>query len=316
MRALAICLSLAMATGASVGCATDPQSGPEGVGELQIPLTTTGNDGSIFRLDARFVVTDVNTGQAQVIDGSGDSPSLAVSVASGAYTVAIADDFQLSRSRDGVSFQAVPAVLGSQNPVTTFVSPGAATSVFFFFLVANDGPDQNATILISFGVSPRRGQLVATLFVNAATGVFAPYLGAPAPSFTAPYVIGGEGVFSERRVHEFFSGPVGMTVTSDTVGVLRSLAPAMTGGFLLFRFEARADDSQRFSLNFQSSSSGAFSQLIASSEDLQPRVSVNPMSGIPNDPVLSSFRTTVSFLLESGLGGNTMTGDIDLQFAP
>lgn len=80
-------------------------------------------------------------------------------------------------------------------------------------------------------------------------------------------------------------------------------------GFLSFSTAVAADDSQAFNLDLSSATSGF--ALHAATVDLQPRLPVAPGTRIPNDPLLSSFRTSVPFLItQNGSNVSSMSGTL------
>jgi hypothetical protein len=318
MRSVATWLCAVMALSA-VGCATAGQGGDLGtVGELQLPLVTTAADGATYRLTATFQATDVNSGASEQFDASGEETSLTVALPSSSYRFEILPGFSLARSASGAPFVPVDAVLASANPMTVIVQSGQTTFLFFQFLVPAANNEADGFLHISFGVLLQRGQLVGTMSVQTANGIFTPYVGAPPVSFVAPYAIGGEGVFSTPPAHEFFSSGVGLRVDNDPIGVVAQLAPSFSGGFLAFRIEVAPDLGQSLNLRLSSTGANGLSELFVATADLQPRVPVEPSQGIPNDPVRSGFRANVPFSLTfSDAGGfSVMSGQLDLQFAP
>jgi hypothetical protein len=264
-------------------------------------------------LSARLVVIDIGTGVGQEFDASGDAPVLQLSLAPGNYQVILADGFVLERSVAGGLFEPVRAVLASAKTLIVNILPNGSTFISFVFLVANDQAD--GVLNVSFGVAVQGGQLVGTLFIDVADGAFEPYLTAPPPSFVAPYLITSEASISNPPTHAFFTGTVGFTVASDSVGVLAELAPGLAGGTLSFEIETRPDDSQRFQLAFTSAFTAPLTQFFLQTDDLQPRVPVNDVR-IADDPVRSRFRAVIPFQLVGATGNDAALGRIDLQFQP
>jgi hypothetical protein len=165
--------ALAAAVPLAQGCATDRATQEEPTGDLVISLTQSGPHGEIYQLiNATFDIenTRVSTTVNTTIDSSG--PQLSVSLPPGLTQVFLRDGWTLQKSTDGgLTFQPVPALLGSLNPNSTRILANQPVFIRFDFLIR----EVNGTLQISLGVIPEPRELAGGYVVQTATGKLAGY---------------------------------------------------------------------------------------------------------------------------------------------
>ncbi len=126
---LAACVAGAAVVGA---CATfDEDADVETTGKASLPLTTVGASGTEYRLDAAtFAISGPTTTTLE----SGAEETLEVDLASGSYTITLAQGWQLLATVDGVTAP-VEAELVSPNPLPFTIVDETTTDVVFQFEV-------------------------------------------------------------------------------------------------------------------------------------------------------------------------------------
>lgn len=319
MRSAAIYLSIVLALGSLAGCATGEPDGDEvgEVGELVLPLVATSQGGT-YRLSGTFVVLDPQ-GSRHEVDASGTQSSVSIELEPGHYSVSINPDFILERSSNGGTFQPITAVLASEEWQSIIISRGHTTFLTFLFLIPGAAPSERELLSISFDVIQQQGQLIVTLTVHSATGIYAPYATSSPPSFTVPCAqVGGAGGGIEPNPWtEGFMGGLAQFVTNDSIGRLKERERSFVGGSARHRIDVLDDDRQTFTLTLRSADDR--STFSVSSNDLLPRVPTSHPQRLPENPFFANLRTQLPFQYTfSNFGpfpqNNTMTGIADLQF--
>ncbi|AKJ00496.1 putative lipoprotein [Archangium gephyra] len=107
---------------------------PQEAGTLQLPLSTPGADGKVYRLvGATFHITGTQT--VTVSDTAADT--VQTTLQAGSYTIELASGWTMERAdAPGV---AVPATLRSPNPLPFFVKKNETTQVRFLFKLPGEG---------------------------------------------------------------------------------------------------------------------------------------------------------------------------------
>jgi hypothetical protein len=235
---------LAMLAVVAAACVAPSDDHPA-EGRVSIPLTSTGDDGMIYRLaNATFELT--GPGGTQVVNGNADVPSVTVELPPGLTSVLLRPGWMLSRSNDGGgSFTPVSALLGSANPLTLRVLADTSTNLSFEFLVRNP----NGMLTVRFGVTATPRQLAGGMTITAGTGDLVAYAGKRL-DFSIYFSLGQlsrnvEVDGSKTLVYD--AGAVATEFFNDAIGTLTGVvAPAMAGGFLEYQITAKADGTQEF----------------------------------------------------------------------
>lgn len=250
---LALAVVGAAALGAA-GCA-DPSSQPQGeLGTLQVPLTSTSGDGTIYRLSsATFDITSPSG--LTVIDGNPALPSITVELAPGLASIALRPDWVLTRSTDGGStFQQVSALLGTSNPLAFRILADTAQTLSFHFLVRNP----NGEVTVRFGVDDSPRQLAGGVRFNSASAPGGPPTGALAPYVNARLDFSTYFTLDAAPAHAvepdgskssiYSSSSFATEFYNDSFGYLRdTVGPSLAGGFLEYKVTAKTDGTQEVS---------------------------------------------------------------------
>ena len=247
MRFCSVLFSAAIVSVAALagGC-TQPaaQPGPP-VTEtaITIPLLQQFN-GKVYRLSANFQVTGPDN-SVQRIDGTGDDPSVTVSVTPGINKIEVLDGWTLSRSTDGgMTFSPVSAALATMNPVNLIIGANQDVTWVFEFIVR----DTNTTLHITFGVDETPRQLNASLFINGGFNEFSVYQNTQiqlAIFFEAFPQTTTEA--DGTKDLQYFVSTSSLDIFGDTKGLLAPLADQFAGGFITFTTRAHVDGTQDFS---------------------------------------------------------------------
>lgn len=259
LGSIATSLSAALVLAAAVavlgaGCA-DSASQPQGErGTVQVPLTTTTGDGTIYRLSS--ATFDINgPSGVTVVDGNPAVPSITVQLPPGLASINLRPNWVLTRSTDGgSSFQQVSALLGTANPLSFRVLADTAQTLSFHFLVR----DPNGQLTVRFGVDDSPRQLAGGFRFNSAsapsgppTGALAPYVNARLDFSTyftldapAAHVVEADGAKSSV----YSSSNFATEFYNDSLGYLRDqVGPSLTGGYLEYKVTAKTDGTQELS---------------------------------------------------------------------
>lgn len=161
----ALCLALLLVTCGALGCAGEIDATPAGdVGHLQIPLTTSADDGATYVLST--AIFDCYGPTTESFVAPDDGTDISAAVALGDYSIVLRDGWQLSRRQDDGTLVPVVAELASKNPLPVRVLPSAATNAAFEFLLGGGG----GTLRISFGVATRVAVIAGHLHVDSDLG--------------------------------------------------------------------------------------------------------------------------------------------------
>jgi len=217
-------------------CATEPA--PTEASALEIPLITSGPDGTQYRLsNPTFVITGPTS---QTVVANGDEESFQVSLAPGLYDVRLIDGWSIEHTRTDGTVEVLPAILGSHNPQQVRVFADTRAFLFFDFFIRN----QNGTLTVSFGVDPQPRQIVGALRPSTGTGVFAAYAGQVIDYsfyFTTPDQA-TETTATGERVRNHYVGSIAAEFFNDAGGVLAgAVAADLTGGYLEYSSRLKAD---------------------------------------------------------------------------
>jgi hypothetical protein len=110
--------------------ADDPETGT-----VAVSLTGHAPSGTTYRLrQAEIIITGPGATRVFHTEDDPDRTALSTPLPPGAYTLAIPVGWSLDRERPDGTFEPVPATLGSPNPASFTVAPGAATRVTLRFL--------------------------------------------------------------------------------------------------------------------------------------------------------------------------------------
>lgn len=242
-------------------CATDPGagSGPQGpTGELVISLTQPGPHGELYHLaNAVFQIVHTDDGTTIFVDGSGSDAQATVSLPAGIANITLLEGWSLEKSTDGgVTFQPVPALLGSPNPNGVRILANQPAFMEFAFLIRQT----SGTLAITLGIVADPRELAGGVVVQSADGDLAGYaLGtARTLDFGVFYkLLSLESVTlsdgTRQHLYTAFGqqgslGPVPLPSTAvaaefynDEIGTLSELAAGFTGGSLTYAVSARPD---------------------------------------------------------------------------
>jgi hypothetical protein len=215
-RAIAVCLLLLTALVA--GCSPDDSDLSEGeLGTLQVPLTSTGADGSLYELSGTLTVT----GPAGMLTFDlAESDTFEVALPPGQYSVELSSFLV---SKDGVPLS--DAVLVSPNPQSVAIRPRLPATVVFRFV-------RGGGLVVDFSVD-ERGFWFAGEFtvgedaagqipVDQPTGLFAQYAGVTIGFFilfdnltSVSYFEGSTG----QKFHEYVAEGAHLSFDGDPHGV-------------------------------------------------------------------------------------------------
>lgn len=110
-------------------------------GTVALPLTTTTDEGTIYRLrDGSFHIgTSGGLGLGLSTEDAPDATALHADLDAGSYSVTLAEGWRMERNAGGAGFEPVAASMVSANPRGFEVVDGASTAVSFVFRVAGEG---------------------------------------------------------------------------------------------------------------------------------------------------------------------------------
>ncbi len=225
------------------GCLDEAAPAAEAeLGRLELPLSSTTSEGTLYRLSATFSVTSA-AGVVQ-IDGTTPRPSVAAEVAPGLAEVRLDDGWSMSRSLDGGdSFAPVQALLGSANPMLLRVFAGTSSTLTFEFLIV----EPEGVVNLRFAVSETTRQLGGYASFDEATGVFAPYLHRSVDlaifSELRSYLTSSEA--GKSRVYYAYTNA--LQLYGDEDGALGEVTDNLSGGTLQYEVTAKPDGSQEMS---------------------------------------------------------------------
>jgi hypothetical protein len=305
---LTVALSFAAAL---AGCADSSSELPADQGTLELPLTSTTGDGTVYRLSsATFEIT--GPAGTQVVDGNAAVPSVSVELPPGLTSVLLRPSWVLTRSTDGGStFAQVDALLGTANPFAFRVLADSAQTISFNFLVRNP----NGQINVRFGVDDSLRQLAGGVRVSNAvppTGALAPYTNARL-DFSTYFSLAGVQHRIEAdgaKTSRYWSSSTATEFFNDALGVLAGqVGPAFAGGYVEVRVTAKTDGTLEVA--------GSIDGFVDPFPSLQfgPATMVNPVAldaqGFPAD---AFFLEVVPFSLSlSDASGSTASGTLTLR---
>lgn len=302
-------LSCAVFAPLGSGCAT---TAGDANGTLEIPLQQAGPDGALYHLTASFQID--GPGGTQILDGTGDMPTLSISLPPGIASVTMLDGWTLAKSADGgATFQPVSALLGTANPFPIRVLANQPLSITYDFLIR----DQTGNVTISFSVAPAPRELAGGFFVATGTADFAAYAGTSfdfaiyydlddVQSFTDG---GGAKVRlyeSTRFATEFFNDPIGLV--AGTVG------PAAAGGFVDYQVAVQPDGTQVVSGTL-SSGNAPFTSMTFGPHTLFASVPLDA-DGFPLDQFFTDSLEPMTLTTSFDSGDATLTGHLNIRFIP
>lgn len=304
----------------AAGCATEPGDGDASTGEstIELPLRQVASDGAVYRLTASFLVS--SGGAETLVDGNADGPSVIVPVAAGPTVVTLLPGWTLERSVDLVNFVPVTAVLGSINPLRLDVAPGATVQIRYDFVIRT----ASTLVQIFFGVDPSTNEITGAMSVHDANGVYTGYLGhrmlyriyQDATLFTAFVDPNG----TSRCV--YFGTRTALEVFNDTIGVVASLAPRMSGGGVRYEVSAEPFSGvQSLSITFNTTPvpGDPFSQTLQFGPNV---IATQPLdgNGCPVNPATSGLSTTMGLtqttVFDSNGGASGLFATATVQFLP
>jgi hypothetical protein len=247
MRTCSILFSaVALSAAAISGCvqqAAQPAGQPSPTETaITLPLLQQVN-GNVYRLRANFTVTGPDN-VVQQVDGTGDDPSVTVSVTPGLNKVQVVDGWTLTRSTDGgTTFAPVSAALATMNPVSLIINANQDVTWVFQFIVR----DVNTTLHITFGVVETPRVLSASLFINGGFNQFSVYQfqEISVTLFYSAFPLTTTDADGTKEL-QFFSSTSTLDITGDTHGLLAPLASQFAGGFVNFSLKAHPDGTQEF----------------------------------------------------------------------
>jgi hypothetical protein len=238
--------------------ASDPTTG-----QLVFSLRQSGPHGELFQLvGAEFEITDA-TGGLTFVDSFNDVPSVSASVPPGIATIDLLDGWSLLKSTDGgVTFQPVPALLGTLNPQTQRVLANTPIIVSYDFIVR----DPNGTVQITLGVNAQPRELVGGVVVQSGTGDLAAYATSNRTLDFAFYfglaTLESVTLADGTKEHIYTAGqltniaspiptintPVAADFFNDHIGTLAGpIAADLAGGFLQYAVSAKPDGTVQLS---------------------------------------------------------------------
>jgi hypothetical protein len=236
MKKLAAPLLLAFlaATATATACADGaleaaPGDGP--LGQLTVPLTTTGDDGATYALTSAVIELDATGREPIVLELPDAGTEAHFDVAPGSYQAKLLDGWSISK--DGTP---VLAALASVNPQDVRIIPGVSAGLDLQFFLGDDTPITGG-LRVRFGVSTKIGKLSAHLQVDADTaagaspdGVFKGLVG-HAIDVTLEYTVTHEEVtFGSQPAHFYDTGPVLVKLSGDAPSdALAETARLLTG---------------------------------------------------------------------------------------
>ncbi|WP_434380030.1 hypothetical protein [Melittangium boletus] len=211
----------------------EPLAPSEMQGTLQLPLTSTGPEGTSYKLvGATFEITGPQS--VSITDTSADTLNVPLSV--GAYSITIGGDYHLERT--SAPGTVVPAELISDTTLTFDVAKDTPTQVRFLFKLAGSGSAD-----VGFSVE-NGGFIRGTLSfsdANAPEGSpFSALVGKDIP-FTLSY---GTATVSKNGWRELRveTGPISLQFGGpDSAALTRNVAPAFAGRLLSFSLRGEPD---------------------------------------------------------------------------
>jgi hypothetical protein len=133
--AVVIALFLAACGGSPSTQPQEPVVPQEGEGVVQLPLTTQGSQGEMYRLTgATFAITGA---KAVTLSDDSHAPSVSAALPAGNYTIQLNTGWTLERM--GPTVETVQATLVSPNPMPFTIQEGQTRSVRFLFKVPGNG---------------------------------------------------------------------------------------------------------------------------------------------------------------------------------
>ena len=307
---LTLALSLAAATGLA-GCAASSSELPADQGTLELPLTSSTGDGTIYRLSSATFELNGPAGTT-ILDGNAAVPSISVELPPGLTSVLLRPSWVLTRSTDGgSSFTQVDALLGTANPLSFRVLADTTQTLSFNFLVRNP----NGQINVRFGVDDSPRQLTGGFRVTTATpptGVLAPYANARL-DFSTFFTLDGAQHLVEpdgAKTSLYYSSTTATEFYNDAFGVLSgTVGPAFAGGYVEYQVTAKTDGTQE--LRGTSYGFGApFPTLEIGPATMNSPVALDAQ-GFPAD---AFFHEVVPFTLTlSDVDGSTASGTLVLR---
>jgi hypothetical protein len=301
-------LAFAILAPLAAGCAT---AAGDATGTLEIPLQQAGSDGALYHLTASFQID--GPGGTQVLDGTGATPSLVVSLPAGIASVKMLDGWTLEKSADGgATFQPVSALLGTANPFPVRILANQPLSISYDFLIR----DQTGALTISFSVSRAPRELAGGFFVETGTADFAPYAGKNF-DFAIFYDLDDVQSFTQdaAKVRMFESTRFAMEFFNDPIGLLAgTVAPAVAGGFVEYQVAVQPDGTQVVG-GALSSGNAPFTEL-----QLGPHTMFNNLpldaDGFVVDQFFADSLVPITWTTSFDAGPATLTGHLNIRFIP
>jgi hypothetical protein len=254
MRASRTLSLVAALAGAALvpGCGTelpDDVAAIGAVGHLQIPLTTSADDGATYVLTGAIFDAYGPTPYTFVTEDDGNDVS--ADVAQGEYDVVLRDGWQLARRADDGTLTPVEAVLASGNPVHVRVLPEQRSVAGFEFFLGSDA----GQLTVHLGVSASAASLSGRFTVESDDGYDADLMPHP-DTFThlrgqkVDYLLRfvlQDGYTTTRagglKEHVYLSGPTHVTFRADggPSAALQEFDDVLEGGQTVFFLDQTAD---------------------------------------------------------------------------
>ena len=274
---------------------------PQEAGTLQLPLSTSGADGKVYRLvGATFHITGTQT--VTVTDTAADT--VQTTLQAGSYSIQLATGWRMERA--DAPGTAVPATLLSPNPLPFFVKKGETTQVRFLFKLPGDGT-------ADVGIHVDSGGWFAGTFrfdsLEGDTGPSNPY-GALVGK-TVPFVISFESFTTTwdtwDKITHVRTGPSTLQFGGAPSAQLERVAATLKGQ--PFFFNLRADPAGKVLFTEGSIIEPSSGLRIVFSSSFEPFTGVLDSAGLP---VFESFSfDTVGRIQESAFGVWTLMDDVD-----
>lgn len=308
------------AIAAAAGCASE--GGPttdhpaEPTGTLELPLSQTGPDGTLYHLSGVFEIS--GPGGVVDLDATGNAQTVSTALPPGLISIELLDGWTLTQSVDGgLTFTPVSALLGSSNPSSQRILANQPLQVGFTFLVRSTVGE----LTIGFGVDTDPRELAGGIVVDNdpthASGDYVPYAHARM-DFANYYTLAGTQDVTQpdgSKDRTFFSDAMAMEFFNDPFGLLvNQVGPAMAGGFLQYTVSVKPDGTQELTGEIDSFDA-PFTTIVLGPTTLTTPVPLDA-AGFATDAFI--FESFLAFTMTTSFdsGDATMTGQLRFRAIP